>query len=88
MGEAVKVVFLGTSSRGGKRRDGTSAVFHNVDLMVPGVGAGQIGVDEAIAGGLVGVAFGTECEVEFSARVWNGKLEFRASSIKPLKRAA
>lgn len=79
----MKVVYLGKSKRDGKRRDGTSAVYFNADVMVPGVGAGQVGVDEDVFRSLDGVAFGTECDVEFGARLWSGRMEFRPIAFRP-----
>lgn len=76
-------MFLGKSSREGKRRDGSSAVYHNIDVMIPGVGAGQVGVAEDVFSSLDGVAFGTECDVELGARLWSGRMEFRPIAFRP-----
>lgn len=81
----MKVVYLGKSKRDGKRRDGTSAVYFNADVMVPGVGAGQVGIDEDVFRSLDGVSFGTECEVDFAARLWSGRMEFRPIVFRPIR---
>lgn len=88
MRSVVRVVFLQKSSREGKRRDGTTATYYNVDVMVPGVGPGQISVDHEVFQALEGVTMGTECEVEVTAKIWNGRLEFRPVSVRPARKAA
>lgn len=81
----MKVVFVAKTVREGRRKDGSSAVFHNVDVMVPGVGAGQCNVDAEVARALDGVPMGTEVEVDFGARVWNGRMEFRPIAFRPVR---
>lgn len=81
----MRVVFVAKTVREGRRKDGTAAVFHNVDIMVPGVGTGQVGVDADVARSLDGVAMGAELEIEVGARVWNGRMEFRPVAFRPVR---
>lgn len=81
----LRVKFLGKDSRVGRRRDGSEAVFHNVAVLVEGVGVGSLGVTEEAWSALEGVPFGTELEVEAEARVWNGRVELKPGRLVPAR---
>lgn len=84
----MRVTFLQKSSRVGKRRDGTEATYYNVDVMVPGVGPGQVSVEHEVFQALEGVTMGTELEVDVAGKIWNGRLEFRVAGLRPARKAA
>lgn len=84
----MRVTYLQKRSREGTRKDGSKATFYNVDVLVPNVGPGQFSVDHEVFAALEGVAQGTECDIEVTASVWNGRVEFRAVGIRPARKAA
>lgn len=78
-----KVVFLGTTEREYKRRDGSIGVARNVSVSVDGEGAGQIYVgDDELFARAKQIKVGTLVDLAFDLRLFRGDFTPRLADIR------
>lgn len=83
----VPAILVAVQARNGKRKDGTEAVFYNVDVAIPEVGSGQVSVRRETFEQLQRVPAGSQVELVLGVSTFRGRLEGRVVDVVPVKGA-